>query len=112
MTGTAIMTQTYTHVDLDRSIEIPADGILSRTIYSDSTVNVVMFGFDTGQELSEHTAARPAILHILRGEARLTFGGDTVEGHPGTWVRMPAGLAHSVYALTPLVMQLVLLPNE
>jgi len=106
------MTRLYTHVNLDSAIEIPSDGILSRTIYSDSTINVVLFGFDTGQELSEHTAARPALLQILRGEARLTLSGDAVEAHPGTWVHMPAGLPHSVLALTPLVMQLVLLaPN-
>jgi quercetin dioxygenase-like cupin family protein len=105
------MATPFTHIEaLERTVEIPSDGILSRTVYSDETVSVVMFGFDAGQELSEHTAARPALLHLLRGEARLTFGGDTVEGQAGTWVHMPANLPHSVYAKTPLVMQLILLP--
>jgi quercetin dioxygenase-like cupin family protein len=96
--------------DLDRPVEIPPNGILSRTVYSDATISMVLFGFDTGQALSEHTASRPALLQILRGEARLTLGSDTLEARAGSWVHMPAGLSHSVLATTPLVIQLVLLP--
>ena len=40
-------------------IEIPTDGILSKTYYEDDHVKVVVFGFSKGQELSEHTAAQP-----------------------------------------------------
>ena len=105
------MAAPYTHIeDLECTVEIPSNGILSRTVYSDAFVSMVLFGFDAGQELSEHTAARPALLQILRGEARLMLGGDTVDGRAGTWVHMPANLPHSVLATTPLVMQLVLLP--
>ena len=105
------MNAMYTAIpDLQASIEIPANGTLSRTIYSDATIKAVLFGFDAGQELSEHTASRPALIQIVSGEARLTLGNDPVEARPGTWVHMPAGLPHSVEAITPLVMVLVLLP--
>src|SRR5688572_19591514 len=101
----------YTYIrDLAQTVEIPPDGILSRTVYSDATVSLVVFGFDAGQALSEHAASRPALLQILRGEARLTLASDTVEVATGSWVHMPAGLPHSVYAATPLLMLLVLLP--
>ena len=106
------MSAPYTYLpDLDTAIEIPPAGTLSRTIYSDASVKVVLFGFDAGQELSEHTASRPATIQIVRGEAHLTLGPDSVETRPGTWIRMPAGLPHSVRATTPLVMLLVLLPD-
>ena len=105
------MTVPYAYIpDLTAAVEIPKDGTLSRTIYADDTIKVVLFGFDAGQELSEHTASRPALVQIVRGEAHLTLGGDPVEARPGTWVHMPAGLPHSVRAVTPLVMVLVLLP--
>jgi quercetin dioxygenase-like cupin family protein len=107
-----MMTSPYTYLaDLDRAIEIPSDGTLSRTIFSDSAVKVVLFGFDAGQELSEHTAIRPALLQIVRGEAQITLGGDAFEAGAGAWVHMSAGLAHSVRAVTPVVMLLVLLPS-
>ncbi len=89
--------------------EVPADSILSRTLFSSDRVKVVLFGFAAGQELSEHTASMPAILHVLSGTARLTLGGDTRSAGPGTWVHMPAWLKHSVYAETPVVLLLLLL---
>lgn len=102
----------YTHLpDLGLSVEIPPDGTLSRTLYSDASIKVVIFGFDAGQELSEHTASRPALLQVVTGEARLTLGTDTHEAHPGSWVHMPAGLPHSVSARTPLILLLTLLPQ-
>jgi quercetin dioxygenase-like cupin family protein len=51
----------------------------------------------------------PAVLHFLRGEAKLTLGDDAVGARPGTWVHMPEGLRHSVRAQTPVVMLLLLL---
>lgn len=100
----------YTHItNLVEPDNIPEDGILSRTIHDDDKVKVVLFGFAKGEELSEHTASMPAILHMLHGEARLVLGEDAIEGRPGTWVHMPANLAHSVYAETPVIMLLLML---
>ena len=48
----------------------PARGILSQTLYDGDDVRLVMFGFAPGEELSEHTAARTAIVHVLAGEGR------------------------------------------
>ncbi|KPK06256.1 MAG: cupin [Anaerolineae bacterium SG8_19] len=89
--------------------EISPNTIISRTIYSDDQLKSVLFGFAEGQELSEHTAAKPAILHFLAGEAQLTLGENMYDARPGTWVHMPAHLPHSVLAQTPVVMLLLLL---
>ncbi len=51
--------------DLARQIEVPTDGTLSRTIHQDERLKVVLFAFSAGQELSEHTASMPAIMHFL-----------------------------------------------
>jgi quercetin dioxygenase-like cupin family protein len=101
---------TYTHIlDLAREAEPPADGILSRTIFQDDKIKAVAFGFSQGQELSEHTAAKPAMLFFVKGEARVGLGEATQEAQAGTWVHMPADLKHSIRAKTPVVMLLVLL---
>jgi quercetin dioxygenase-like cupin family protein len=100
----------YTHIiDLAKEVEPPDDGILTRTLFNDDDVKAVLFGFGQGQELSEHTASMPAILHFIQGEATLTLGDETVETQPGTWVHMPANLQHSVQTKTPVVMLLLLL---
>lgn len=100
----------YKYIDnLASLIDIPQDGTLSRTIYSDERLKAIIFGFDAGQELSEHTASMPAIIQIVSGEARLTLGGDIQQAGAGAWVHMPANLSHSIYATTPVIMLLLLM---
>jgi quercetin dioxygenase-like cupin family protein len=88
--------------------EVPPDSILSRTFHEDERVKAILFSFAVGQELSEHTASQPAILHFIEGEADLKLGEDELTAAPGTWVRMPARLPHSVRARTPVTMLLLL----
>ncbi len=90
-------------------IEPPADGTLSRTLHQDEHLKVVLFGFSAGQELSEHTASSPAIMHFLRGEADVSLGTDRHPATAGTWIHMPPQLPHSIRAKTPVVMLLLLL---
>lgn len=106
------MTTPYTLFNLPVQLPtIESDSILSRTIYNNERVKAVLFTFAAGQELSEHTASMPAIIHILKGEGSLTLGTDTVEAHEGTWAHMEANLPHGVNAKTPLVMLLLMLKN-
>ena len=104
------MNMAFTHVvDIASKAEPPEDGILTRTVFDDEQLKVVMFGFGRGEELSEHTAAVPAILHFLRGEATLTLGDETIDAKAGTWIHMAASLPHSIHATTPVVMLLLML---
>lgn len=104
------MTTNYTYLlDLAQEAEPPADGILSRTLYQDERIKVVVFGFGQGQELSEHTASKPAMLLVVKGEATMGLGDDLKDAGAGTWVHMSAGLKHSIKAKTPVVLLLVLL---
>ena len=96
--------------NLDAQIpEIPKDSILSRTFYQDEQLKAILFGFASGQELSEHTASVPAIIHILEGQAHLTLGDDEMEAQAGAWVRMPANMPHGIYANTQVKMLLIML---
>ena len=95
--------------DLAKQVEPPADGTLSKTIFQDDGLKVVLFGFAAGQELSEHTASTPAIMHFLNGESDVTLGADKISANAGTWIHMPAQLPHSIRTKTPVVMFLLLL---
>lgn len=97
------------HANLADPSQIPEDGILSRTLHNDDHVRVVLFGFAEGEELTEHKASVPAIIHILHGEAVLTLGNDAFDGQAGTWAHMPAELPHSIQAKTPVIMLLTML---
>ena len=104
------MTTTYTHIiDLAKEAEPPAEGKVSKIVFEDDRIKAVVFGFGQDQGLSEHKAAKPAMLLFVKGEATVGLGDDMQEAQAGTWVHMPAGLKHSIKAKTPVVMLLVLL---
>lgn len=96
--------------DLNGEItDIPADSIISQTILKDGHKKAILFGFAPGQELSEHTAAQPAMLHFIEGEADITLGEDSMQAEAGAWAYMPANLPHSILAKTRVVMLLVMI---
>jgi len=96
--------------DIAAEVEVPSNGTLSRVLYKDDQIRVVAFAFDTGQELSEHTATVPAVIEVVRGRFKLTLGEEVIEDvEPGFWAHMPGGLPHSVEAVEPGVLLLTLL---
>src|SRR6476660_5031332 len=95
--------------DLTNQVEMPADGTLSRTVHQDDRLKVVLFAFSAGQELSEHTASTPAIMHFLSGDAEVTLGDEKASASAGTWIHMAPQLPHSIRTKTPVVMLLSLL---
>jgi quercetin dioxygenase-like cupin family protein len=95
--------------DLLAEASPPPRGILSQTLYDADDMRLVVFGFAPGEELSEHTAARPAVVHILAGKGEALIGGDRHELGPGSWLHMAARTPHEIRALTPLTMALYLL---
>ncbi len=96
--------------DLAAEASPPPRGILSQTLSDEGGFELVLFAFAAGERLAEHTSARPAIIHVLAGTGDLTVDGHAMAARPGTWVRMPADMRHSLVARTALVMALYLLP--
>jgi quercetin dioxygenase-like cupin family protein len=106
------MSKPYTHfADLVAEAPIPPRGILSQTLSNEAGIELVLFAFAAGEQLSEHTSARPAIIHILSGEGELTVAGDTFPAGPATWVRIAPDTRHALVARSAMVMALYLLPS-
>lgn len=101
----------YTYfADLVAEASVPRRGIHSQTMSDADGVELVLFAMAAGERLSEHTSARPAVIHVLSGEAGLTAAGDEYEVGPGAWLRMPIRTAHAIVARSDLVFALYLLP--
>ncbi len=93
---------------LEAETPIPENGILSRTLYNDDHLKLLVFGFAPGQELSAHTAPMAASLYFVSGEARLTLGDDIRDVQAGAFAHMQPQLPHGVLARTPVVMLLTM----
>jgi quercetin dioxygenase-like cupin family protein len=72
----------------------------------------VLFYFDTGQVLTEHTAAVPALLQVLDGHLRITADGRTVDLVPGRLVHLAARLPHALEAVEPSRLLLTMLDSR
>lgn len=98
-----------TYIDLAVEVTIQEGGTISKTLYQDNSLKVVLFGFDAGQELSEHTATVPAVLQFLDGDANVMLGEKCVDASANTFIHMAANLSHSITANKPTKMLLLLL---
>ena len=100
------------HTTIDNAVEavaMQAGAVVSKVVFRDDEIDVTVFGFDTGEGLTEHTAARPAIVQVLSGHLRFTVEGEEIQVVPGTWIHMNPGTPHSLVAEEPTVMLLTLL---
>lgn len=93
--------------NLHQDLTPPENGILSRVLHKDETVNMTLFGFSAGQELSAHSAPTPAILYFLEGEAEVLLGEDKVHAQAGSLIHMPPMLSHGIAAKSPVKMLLI-----
>jgi quercetin dioxygenase-like cupin family protein len=95
--------------ELRKEIEIPAQGLATKTLHDDSDVKVVLFAFAAGHELASHTAPAPVTLYFVDGEATLTVAGESRTMRAGGFAHMEPHLTHAILAQTPLVMALVMI---
>lgn len=93
---------------LSDELQPPESGKQSIVLAEDVNTKVVLFAFAAGDGLAEHVAPLAAIIQIIKGEAALTVGEESVAGKPGTWIQMAAKTPHSIKAQTPVVMLLML----
>jgi quercetin dioxygenase-like cupin family protein len=96
-------------LSLTALLQYQHDAIVSRQITKADAGNVTLFAFDSGQELSEHTAPFDALVHVLEGEAEVRIAGNPSTLKPGDAIVMPAGVPHAVKALQQFKMLLTMI---
>lgn len=95
--------------DLATLSTVQEESTLSRTVLKADGVRVVLFTFDTGEVLTEHTAAMPVLLNVLDGKLRVVADGQTFDLLPGALLHMATRVPHSVEALEPSRLVLTML---
>ncbi len=89
------------------TINYTKGGITSK-ILSNNKLNITLFGFDKGQELSTHSSAFPATILVLEGKMKITISGKAETLSKGELINLPANKPHAVLALTKAKMLLSL----
>ncbi len=87
-------------------------GIASRALLQAPGVRVVWMGLDAGQELTEHTTPKRALVQVLEGTCEFQLGPEWQRLGPGDLVHLTPGLPHAVRALSRMAFLLILIPNS
>lgn len=95
-------------LSLAHETQFAPHGIVSRTLLRTPYSRLVLFGFDAGQELTEHTSPHHAIVQVLSGVCEWTLGGETRTLRAGELLYMPPHLPHAVKATERFSMLLTL----
>jgi len=88
------------------------NAIVSRSLLQTPQLRVVLFHFDAGQELTEHTSPHRAVVQILTGGCDFKLGPDWRPLRAGDLVHMPPHLPHAVRATERFSMLLTLSVNS
>ena len=92
-----------------QDLPIPTQATTSRAVIDNDAARVVLFAFDTGQQLTEHTAAPAVVVQLLRGRLRFEVADERCELHPGDVVYLAPGEPHALEALEPSLLSLVMI---
>jgi quercetin dioxygenase-like cupin family protein len=96
--------------ELDAIIQFADGGIVSKTLIDrPSLVNISLFAMATGETMSSHAASRPATIHVLGGEGKITIGDTTHDAKRGSFFYMPAGQPHALESTDNMAFLLYLL---
>src|SRR5665811_2350204 len=72
LSGAAAKPGMHDLADVSSLVAIQPEATVSRTVLQAEGARVVLFSFDVGQVLTEHTAAVPALLQVLDGHLRIS----------------------------------------
>ena len=72
--------------------------VVSKTLAQNPFINVTLFAFDKGEEISTHESDSDAFVTCLDGLGKLTIDGEPHIVHEGESIVMPAKHPHAVFA--------------
>lgn len=92
---------------LKNQVEYHAGQVVSRTLAQNDAMNMTLFSFDKGEEISTHESGGDAFVTCLDGVGEITIDGVKYELHEGESIVMPAKHPHAVYGKEQFKMLLV-----
>ncbi len=94
--------------DLADMVAYKKGRVASLTLTQQPGVGVTLFAIDEGEGLNTHSAPGDAMAYILDGQVEITIDKEKYLLEAGQMVVMPAGVPHSLDAVKPFKMLLVL----
>ena len=94
--------------NLNKLIEYPKEGILSKELMKTDKNNVTFFCMSAGTEISEHTATKSGYVQVIEGDGVFDLFGERIDMNEGVLIFLKKDVVHSVRAETNLTFLLSL----
>ena len=89
-------------------VAIQAGSTVSKVVAKGGPLRLVLFAFDVGEELTEHTASLPVVIQVIEGAVTIEASDGRVQLVPGGWLFLEANEPHTVVADQPTKMLLTM----
>ncbi|HIU63485.1 MAG TPA: cupin domain-containing protein [Candidatus Avacidaminococcus intestinavium] len=100
-------------LDLKGLITYQEGQVVSRTLAQNPAVSLTLFAFGENEEISTHASTGDAMVVVLEGSVQIMIGDNEHILHEGQTIVMPAGIPHSLRALSLFKMMLtVVFPSK
>lgn len=99
-------------VEICEQITWETGKIVSKSLVQRDDLTMTLFAFDAGEGVSTHASTGDAFVVVLDGSAEITVDGVMNVAKKGQSIIMPANIPHSVKAVTPYKMLLIVVKPE
>lgn len=90
------------------SIPVTPSSTTSRVVVNNPALRVVVFAFDEGELLTDHSSPRAVVVQLLDGAIRFTVGDEEHAMVPGDVIYLAPGERHALVADAPSHLSLVM----
>lgn len=94
--------------DLLAAVPVTPSSTTSRVVVNNPALRVVVFAFDEGELLTEHSSPRAVVVQLLDGSVRFTVGDEEHLMASGDVVYLAPGERHALVAEAPSHLSLVM----
>jgi len=112
MTHATPLSESSAHLDLARELPVRPDTTSSRVVVNNPLLRVVLFAFDAGQRLTEHTSPRAVVCQLVSGRLSFRVGEACHEMVGGDVICLAPGDPHALIALEPSHLLLVMVDTD
>ena len=81
---------------INKLIEYPKKGILSKDIVKNDKLNITLFCMAKGTEMSEHTSTKQGFVYIIEGNGLFNLEGKNITMSSGVFIYMKKNAIHSL----------------
>lgn len=106
------LSASLTFTDLLESIPVTPSSTTSRVVVDNPALRVVVFAFDEGELLTEHSSTRAVVVQLLDGAVRFTVGQEQHPMVPGDVIYLAPGEQHALVADAPSHLSLVMVDAD